>query len=206
MSGSSKRDASIPDCTGALVAGGQAVRLGGVAKGLLRVGGEPIVARSLRLFADLFASSLIVANDASPYAGFGVPVVGDVIAGKGAPGGVHAALAAAGTEWVFTGACDMPALAPAPIAWLASQRHGALAVAVLWKGRLQPLHAFWSRACLPVFERMLRDGEPSLWQMATAVGARFVPEERWCEIDPDGASFDNVNTVEDAVRLGLELP
>ncbi len=203
---SARTRASIPDCTGALVAGGRALRLGGIAKGLLRRGREPIAARSLRLFANLFPSTLIVANDAASYAGFDVPVVADVLAGKGAPGGVHAALDAAETQWVFAGACDMPALAPTPIAWLASQRDGAPAVAVVWRGQLQPMHAFWSRACLPVFERMLRQGEPSLWQLATAVGARLVPEERWREIDPDGASFDNANTLEDAARLGLELP
>ncbi len=37
------------DCTGVLVAGGAASRLGGIPMGLLRIGGEPSVARTLRL-------------------------------------------------------------------------------------------------------------------------------------------------------------
>lgn len=196
----------LADCSGVLVAGGQATRLGGLAKGLLRVEGEPIVARALRLFRGLFAEAVVVANDPAPYERFGAPLVADLIPGKGAPGGLHAALSAARTEWIFTAACDMPFLAAAPIAALAAERAGAPAVAVIWRGRLEPLHAFWSRACLPTVERMLRDGDPSMWKIATAVGARFVSEERWREIDPEGRAFENANTPEDLARLGLEGP
>lgn len=196
----------FPDCTGALVAGGQGSRLGGVAKGLLQLGGEPIVARTLRLFGGLFPESLLVANDAAPYAGFEVRATPDLVAGRGAPGGLHAALAASRTEWVFTAACDMPFLGEAQIAWLAARREAAPAVAVIWRGRLQPLHAFWSKPCLPIIDRMIREGEPSMWQLATAVGARFVAEDAWREIDPEGRTFENVNTPGDAARLGLVVP
>jgi molybdenum cofactor guanylyltransferase len=206
MEGGAGHPVPFPDCTGALVSGGQACRLGGVAKGLLRIDGQPIVARSLGLFRRLFPASCVVANDAAPYEPFGVPVIPDIISGKGAPSGLHAALAAARTEWVFTAACDMPFLSSDVIAWLAERRAGARAVAVLWRGRLEPLHAFWSRSCLPLVDRMLRDGDPSLWTIATAVGARAIPEEEWREIDPQGLAFANANTPEEAVQLGLEMP
>ncbi|GEJ55389.1 molybdenum cofactor guanylyltransferase [Anaeromyxobacter diazotrophicus] len=196
----------LPDCTGALVAGGQGSRLGGAAKGLLRLGGEPLVARALRVFDGLFAESVLVANDAAPYAALPVRATPDLLPGRGAPGGLHAALSAARTRWVFTAACDMPFLDAAQIAWLAARREGAPAVAVVWRGRLQPLHAFWSTACLPEIDRLLRQGQPSMWQLATAVGARLVPEESWREVDPEGRAFENVNTPEDAARLGLEVP
>ncbi len=194
----------IPGCTGVLVAGGQATRLSGVAKGLLRVGGEPIAARTLRLFREIFPASLVVANDPSPYAGLGAPVVPDAIPGKGAPGGLHAALRAAGTEWIFTAGCDMPFLEAGAIGHRAALRGRAPAAGVVWRGRLEPLHAFWSRACLPAVERMLREDDPSLWRIATAVGARFVSEEEWRAVDPRGRSFENANTPEDVERLGLE--
>jgi molybdenum cofactor guanylyltransferase len=195
----------FPDCTGALVAGGQATRLSGVPKGLLRIRGEPIAGRALRLFGELFAASLVVANDAAPYQPFGVPVIGDRIPGKGAPGGLHAALAAARTPWIFTAGCDMPFLSAGPIAWLAARRD-APAVAVIWRGRLEPLHAFWSVECLPAVERLLAAGDPSLWRLATACGARFVAEEEWRAVDPEGRAFENANTPEDVARLGLGGP
>ncbi len=192
----------LPDCTGALVAGGHATRLGGTAKGLLRVGGEPIAGRSLRLFRALFGASLVVANDPSPYRDFGAPVVGDLVPGKGAPGGLHAALSAARTRWVFTAGCDMPFLSAGPIAWLAARRDAPV-VAVIWRGRLEPLHAFWSVDCLAAVERLLAAGDPSMWKIATACGAHFVPEEEWRTVDPAGRSFENANTPADVARLGL---
>jgi molybdopterin-guanine dinucleotide biosynthesis protein A len=79
-------------------------------------------------------------------------------------------------------------------------------VAVIWRGRLEPLHAFWSRDGFATVDRLVRAGDPSMWQLATAVGARFVPEERWRAIDPEGRVFANANTPEDLVRLGLAAP
>jgi molybdopterin-guanine dinucleotide biosynthesis protein A len=194
----------LPDCTGVLVAGGRATRMGGTPKGLLRVGGEPIAARSISLFLRLFGRALVVANDPGPYRPLGVPIVPDVLAGRGAPGGLHAALAAAGTPWVFAAACDMPFLDERAIRFLADRRAGADAVLVRAAGRLEPLHAFWSRACLPALERLLASGDPSLRDLAAAVSARVVEEDEWSAVDPAGRSLENVNTPEDAARLGLD--
>jgi acetylornithine deacetylase/succinyl-diaminopimelate desuccinylase-like protein/molybdopterin-guanine dinucleotide biosynthesis protein A len=196
----------FPDCTGALVAGGRAARMGGIAKGFLRSGGVAIVARSLTLFRELFGGALVVANDPAPYARLGARVVPDRIPGRGAPGGLHAALAAARTEWVFAAGCDMPFLEPRAIAFLAERRKGADAVMVRFRDRLEPLHAFWSRRCLPEIERLLRAGEPSLRDLAEAVGARVVEDVEWRLVDPEGRAFENANTPEDARRLGLEPP
>jgi molybdopterin-guanine dinucleotide biosynthesis protein A len=195
--------ALYPDVTGALVAGGRATRLGGIAKGLLRVDGEPLAGRTLRLFGRLFGAALIVANDPAPYARLGAPVVADRIPGRGSPGGLHAALHAAATPWVFAAACDMPFVSAAGVALLAARREGALAVVPRFAGRLEPLHALWSRECLPALEAALREGEPSLQELAALVGARIVEESAWRMIDPDGRAFENVNTPEDAARLGL---
>jgi molybdenum cofactor guanylyltransferase len=193
----------IAGCTGVLVAGGGGTRMGGVPKGLLRIAGESIATRTLRTFSELFEASLVIANDAAPYAPLGARIASDVLPGKGAPGGVHAALSAAATPWVFAAACDMPFLSADAIRWLWARRGDAPAVLVRFGGRLEPLHAFWSRACLPVLDRLLRAGDPSLREVAGAVGARVVEEAAWREIDPAGRAFENANTPEDAARLGL---
>ena len=196
----------VDDCTGALIAGGRATRMGGAPKGLLRVGGEPIAARSISLFLRVFGRALIVANDAAPYAALGAPVFPDLVSGRGAPGGLHAALTAAVTPWVFAAGCDMPFLDERAIAYLAARREGADAVLVRAGGRLEPLHAFWSRGCLPILERLLADGEPSLRDLAGAVRARVVEEPEWRLVDAAGRSLENANTPADAARLGLEPP
>ena len=194
----------IDGCTGVLVAGGHASRLGGIPKGLMRVEGETIATRTLRLFGELFQASLVVANDPEPYRDRGVTLIPDRIPGKGAPGGLHAALCAVHTEWIFAAACDMPFLEPEPIRLLADRRAGAEAVLVRFGGRLHPLHALWSRACLPALERLLCEGDPSLVDLARAVRARVVDEPEWRALDPVGRALENVNTAEDAARLGLD--
>jgi molybdopterin-guanine dinucleotide biosynthesis protein A len=133
-------------------------------------------------------------------------VVPDVLPGKGAPGGLHAALSAARTGWVFVAACDMPFLAGGPIRHLAGLRAGATAVLVRGERGIEGLHAFWSRAALPVIDRMLRQGDPSLRAIAEAVGARVVTAAEWSAVDPFGRSFANANTPDDLLRLGLERP
>jgi molybdopterin-guanine dinucleotide biosynthesis protein A len=196
----------LADATGVLIAGGRAVRMGGLQKGWLRADGEPIAERTMRLYRRTFAAALVVANDPAPWERLGAPVVPDAIPAKGAPGGLHAALLHAKTEWIFTAGCDMPFLSAAGIALLASRREGAMAVIPRWDGWLEPLHAFWSRRCLPAVERLLREGEPSMQSLARSIGARIVEEEEWRAIDPAGRAFENVNTPEDAARLGLAAP
>ena len=194
----------IPDCTGVLVAGGQSRRMGGLPKELVRRDGETLAERSLALFRDLFGEVLVVASDPAPWAGLSVRVVPDAIAGKGAPGGLHAALAAARTGWIFAAACDMPFLSPEAIGFLAARRGAAPAVLVEWERGLEGLHAFWSRDALPTVERMVREGDPSIRAIAAAVGARVVTAAEWRQVDPGGRSFENVNSPEDLERLGLE--
>ena len=196
----------IPDCTGVLVAGGMARRLGGAVKGLVRLQGVPIAERSLVLFRDLFDEVLVVANDPGPWLALGAPVIPDAVAGKGAPGGLHAALRSARTGWIFTAGCDMPFLSEGPIRHLAGLRKGAPAVLVEGERGPEGLHAFWSRSALPAVERMLREGDPSLRAIAVEIGARVVPAREWREMDPEGRCLENVNTPEDLHRLGLEPP
>jgi molybdopterin-guanine dinucleotide biosynthesis protein A len=188
-----------------MLAGGLATRLGGVAKGLLRTGSATIAARSVALFEELFGRALIVSNDPAPYLDLGVPVVPDEIADKGAPAGLHAALSAARTDWVFVVGCDMPRLDAGAIRFL-WERRGATAVAVKWERGFEGLHAFWSRRCLATVERMVSEGHPSLHALATAVGARILSADEWREVDPLGRSFENANTAADVARLGLAPP
>jgi molybdopterin-guanine dinucleotide biosynthesis protein A len=192
-----------PEITGALLAGGRATRMGGLTKGLLSLDGRPLLGRSLELFALLFGGALLVTNDPAAYRAFEVATAPDLIEGRGPPGGLHAALSAAPTPWVFLAGCDMPHLSREGIALLASRRGAAKAVVPSWGGRLEPLHALWSREALPLIGPALREGEPSLWRLARLVGAAVVEDEDWSKVDPGGLAFENANTEAEAARLGL---
>ena len=71
---------------GIILAGGLARRLGGVDKGLIEIGGRPILARLIERLNPQCAALVLNANgDASRFAPFGLPVVADEIEGFAGP-------------------------------------------------------------------------------------------------------------------------
>src|SRR5579859_4125337 len=200
---------ALPDVTGALLAGGQGERMGKVRKGLLRFAdGTLLIARSLSILRSLFAETVIVSGELAPYLLFGAPIAGDPIPGKGAPGGLLAALTAAKTPWVFLVGCDMPALDPAVITALAEERgKGVQAVVAGSEERPEPLHAFWSVEVAPVLEGMLRAGDPSFRDFLARIPHRLVPmADLEARVPGAARSFADVDAPEDLVAFGLKAP
>jgi molybdopterin-guanine dinucleotide biosynthesis protein A len=100
------------ECTGVILAGGAASRMGGEAKGLLRVGGHRIVDRVLDVLQRSTDRVVISVRDQSvPNSAPGVEQVFDQRPDLGPLGGIQAALLESGTD-VLAVAWDMP-LVPA---------------------------------------------------------------------------------------------
>ncbi|MBN1208275.1 MAG: molybdenum cofactor guanylyltransferase [Myxococcaceae bacterium] len=196
----------FPDVTLAVVAGGQGRRLSGVPKGLLRLEGRTVLERLLGL-APSFAEVLLVANAPEPYARFGLRAVADVVPGKGAPGGVHAALAGARTAWVLVVACDMPFVQPAAVRVLLEARAPEVDAVCFTVGeRVEPLLAVYRASLAGPWGGALAAGDLSLRQLLAGCRARLLPEESLRAVDAELRSLVNVNTPEDLRRHGLALP
>jgi molybdenum cofactor guanylyltransferase len=195
----------FPDVTLAIIAGGQGRRLSGVPKGLLTVQGRTVLERLLSQ-APHFGDVLLVANVPEPYARFGLRTVADVVPGKGAPGGVHAALVAARTPWVVAVACDMPFVSAEVLRVLLEARDEAVdAVCFEVLGRLEPLLAAYRTTLAAGWGESLRE-DPSLRQLLAHARARLLPEEILRTVDPKLRSLVNVNTPEELARHGVTLP
>jgi molybdenum cofactor guanylyltransferase len=198
------------DATLAILGGGKGKRLGGAPKGLITLKGRTILETQLDLLPS-FAEGLFVASDPSPYAALlaahpQLRVIPDLIPGKGAPGGVHAALAAARSEWVVAVACDMPFITLKVLQLLLSERAPDVdVVAFQAAGRLQPqlaayratLHAAWGRALAT---------DPPLRVLIGKFRARVLPEDRLKRADPGLRSLEGINEPKDLARLGASLP
>jgi molybdenum cofactor guanylyltransferase len=196
----------FPDVTLAVVAGGQGRRLSGVPKGLLKVGGLTVLERLLAL-APRFAEVLLVANAPEPYARFGLRTVADVVVGKGAPGGVHAALVGARTPWVLAVACDMPFVMPEAVrVLLEARRPDVDAVCFTVAGRVEPMLSAWRASLGGSWGDLLGQGDPSLRELLSRCRATLLPEESLRAVDPELRSLVNVNTPEDLSRHGVSLP
>ena len=113
---------------GIILAGGQARRLGGVDKALIAVGGEPILTRLARRLGDQCAGLALNANgDPARFAGFGLAVVADDIAGFAGPlAGVLAGMdyVAANFELNFRISSPSPPTRPSfrAISWRGSRK------------------------------------------------------------------------------------
>ncbi|MCI0466199.1 MAG: molybdenum cofactor guanylyltransferase MobA [Beijerinckiaceae bacterium] len=85
------------NCVGILLAGGQARRMGGADKALLRLGGLPLLAHVIAALRPQCSALIISANgDLSRFAGFDLPAFTDTVPGfKGPLAGILA-----GLEWI----------------------------------------------------------------------------------------------------------
>ena len=106
--------------TAAVLAGGQARRLGGRNKARLALepDGPSLLTRRLNMLATLVDRVQIVAGDTDAYKDLGVPVVPDLLPGTGALGAIYTAVHAAGTDRTLVVACDMPFVSGAFIEYL----------------------------------------------------------------------------------------
>lgn len=159
----------------AIVAGGGATRLGGLCKPLLRVQGRTVLDRllSLRTLAD----EVLLASADPRIPDGGMRRVPDVIPGRGAPGGVHAALSHASSPWVLVVAGDMPFVdGRAVLPLLEARRDDVDAVAYTVGGRLEPLVALYRSALAPRWAAALAGGGASFRVLWEGVRGVSLPE------------------------------
>jgi molybdopterin-guanine dinucleotide biosynthesis protein A len=170
-------------------------------KAFLEVQGERIIDRIKRIFTDLFEEVLLVTNSPRDYLDLNLRIVTDLYREKGALGGIFSGLFHASFSHAFVTACDMPFLNPALIAHLARLSPGYDIVIPRTEDGLQPLHAVYSRKCLPFMEDLLREGNLKILDFFHRVRKREVPAGEMIPYDPQLASFLNLNTPEDLTRI-----
>jgi molybdopterin-guanine dinucleotide biosynthesis protein A len=184
--------------TAAILAGGRARRLGGVAKGLVTVAGTAIVARQLAALAPLVGDRVIVAGDPAPYAAIaaqhGARLVRDRDPGRGPLAGLDAAVAESACDWLLAFACDLPFLDEPLVRALLAPPPGADAVVPRVDGRAQPLAAGYARAIAPRVRARLDAGQLRLLELVDELTVH------WLELPAGARALVNVNTPEDLAR------
>ena len=180
-------------------AGGQSTRMG-QDKALMPFLGQPLIERVVRRLLGSADELLITTNHPEAFTSLNLPLVPDLIPGRGALGGLYTALAASRGAVVAVVACDMPFVRPD---LLLAQRdlllHEAVDVVVPWSPEgLEPLHAVYRReTCLPVVEAALQAGERKVISWYGAVKVREMSQQEVALIDPQFRSFININRPEE---------
>lgn len=186
------------DIAGILLAGGRSLRMGRD-KRFLDLAGRTLLERSLGVLEGLFSEVMVsVAEPVPQLAGLRHRVVTDLIPGCATLGGLYTGLSCATQPRVFAAACDMPFLNAKVIERLARIDDADIVMVRLAQG-LQPMHAIYSKRCLPVLERMVRDKNLRIQDLVQAEGlaVRILAEDDLRDLDPRLLSFLNVNTPAD---------
>ena len=178
-----------------ILAGGKSSRMGRD-KALLDFGGEKLIQRVHRILKAAFDEVLISASNTEIYEFLGAPVVPDIYDAGGSLAGIHAGLLSSQSESCFFAACDMPFLNVELIRYLSEFASEYDLVLPMSRNGLEPLHAFYSRNCLPQIERQLNEGNWKVIDFFDKVNIREVTVDEMLEHDPGELSHFNINTQE----------
>ena len=185
----------------AVLAGGASRRMGRP-KAALAYGAGTLLEFQVNRLADLFEDVFVVVKEPPAFAHGAGRVVLDRTADHAAIHGLVRALEAA-HDRVFILGVDLPAVPAALIRAIAERSLGSHAPAVVPRadGRLQPLAAVWRRSALAGAERRIAAGDLSLQELAREAGAEIFEEDDWKAVDPSGAAFANLNTLEEYAAM-----
>lgn len=189
----------ISDMTGVLVAGGKSRRMGRD-KRFLELDGQPLLQRALSVLQGLFPEVLVAVAEPLPQlTGQGCRMVLDLIPNCATLGGLYTGLFFATHPRVFAIGCDMPFLNQEVVKRLADRDPQADVVMPRLATGLQPMHAVYSKACLPHLERMAKEQRLKVQNLAEVAGltVKLVPEKDFLDLDPQLLSFFNINTPAD---------
>lgn len=194
---------------GAILAGGENRRIPYI-KGLLKVEGMSIIERNIGLLKEKFNKVVISTNSPEIYFPFDLPMIGDVIDERGPMTGIFSVMVATGAESVFIIACDMPFVKEELIRHM-MERFESLnpsnidALIPLHKGKPEPLIGIYSSNTKNRIEDSLKTGRKGLNDLLREINTIYIEEEEIKDIDPEGLSFINVNTLEDYERIGGKI-
>ena len=188
-----------------ILAGGRGKRLGYKEKALIPINGKPIIEHTIEILEGVVNEIIVSVRDdgqkqlLEEYT-TGRIVVVDKYVDAGPLAGILEGLGAAGGEYVFVVACDMPFINIGVVEFLfksAKGHDGALPVGD--DGIYEPLHAVYRTGPMLVStEKSIEQGErfilAPIFDLEDMV---FIEMDKIRELDPKLNTFLNINTLED---------
>lgn len=185
-------DRPIEAC-GVILAGGQSRRMG-TNKALLELEGETLIARLARRFSAWFPQVVIVTNNPELYDFVGLPMVSDRIPGLGPLIGLEAGLRASRFENAFFCAVDMPFVDQGLVRYMLDQAGGYDIVVPFLNGDHEPMHAVYSKGCLPAITQSIEAERLRLISIYDKVRRRDLTEDEVRRFGDPERLFFNCNT------------
>ena len=162
---------------------------------------KPLIEIVLAKVSNIFVEKpVIITNHMEEYKYLGCEMVSDLIKDKGPLSGIHTALLHSPTPYVFIVACDMPFIAPFFIEYMA-KRLGQSDVLIPHNGEnVEPLHAIYSKQCLPAIEMHLHEERRCVQAFFQDVTIDYITQAEMTELQLPDYYFLNVNTAADLAK------
>lgn len=189
----------LKDVALGILAGGRGMRFGGTDKGLLVAKGRPLIRLILDRLAPGFGEILVSTNQPEPYQLLRMRTVADILPDRCPLSGLHALLKGMRSSRLFLVGCDMPAASLRLAERLA--REDADVILPVSPSGDEPLHAIYSKSCVPAIEKAAAAGRLKMTDFLGDVHVVRVPVDPAEWADGPLSPFLNVNTPEDLGRI-----
>ncbi|MBP8984131.1 MAG: molybdenum cofactor guanylyltransferase [Syntrophobacterales bacterium] len=186
--------------TGIVLCGGKSSRMG-TNKAFLEVEGERLIDRVVRVLGRHFAEVVLVTRTPIDYQDIDAVIVRDMIPEAGVLGGIYTGLFFSSAENAFVAACDMPFLDDRFIDHMIRRAENYDIVVPMTREGFQPLHAIYSRRCLPEMLRMLERGTLKVSELFNRRHTLVIREDEINKFGAAGNLFLNINTPDDLTGL-----
>jgi molybdenum cofactor guanylyltransferase len=186
--------------TGVILSGGKNTRMG-TNKAFLEIDGERLIDRTTRIFKDIFQEVILSTNSPLDYLDHDCAIVTDIMKNKGSLGGIYSGLFFASHDHAFVSACDMPFLNRDFIEYMIERADNYDIVVPKLTDGLQPLHAIYSKRCLPAIKRVINQDKLKITGFYKGLKALEIPGDVIKSFDPEVKMFINVNTRSDLEQI-----
>ena len=169
-------------------------------KGLLELGGVPLILHTARLL-EPFVSDVTIVGSPRRYSALGLSAIEDDAYAQGGDrcgplAGIATALAATNARWNLIVACDLPYLSAEWIDWLLSRavRSRGEAVVPQTERGMEPLAAVYRRECGAPVAAALAGGVRKVSDAIKECRVDLVYAREWRGIDRSGLILRNMNS------------
>lgn len=194
----------IANVTGLILLGGKSSRYGSN-KAFVELDGVRLVERVAVVMKSIFHRVILLTNTPNEYSYLQLPMVQDLIKGFGPMGGIYTGLMTMQDDAGFFVACDMPFLNSKLIRHMVEVRGDFDAVVPRMDWMLEPLHALYSKKCLPAIQEAIGRDEHQILKCFARMRVRYIDEEELRLWDQDLRSFFNINKPQDLPEARLKL-
>ena len=143
-------------------------------KSLFLYRGKPLIQHVYDVLSIIFPCVRVIADDGTKYSFLKTEVIPDLVKGFGPMGGLYTALAHAEAKRIFLCGCDMPNISEGLVRYMvALSSDYDVVVPVVPKG-YDPLHAVYSKGCLPFVQDNIESGTKKITAFYPRVRIREV--------------------------------